>query len=911
MNRFKFVLLAIVMVGSLGAQDLSRLTPEQQAMYKKYMAEKNNSTQSNSYTNSSMDNSVEVRTIDETDSLQNSQYKNSQYLNSQYPNSQYPNSQYPNSQYPNSQYPNSQYPNSQYPNSQYPNSQYPNSQYPNSQYPNSQYQNSQYPNSQYPNSQYPNYQYQNSQYQNLQYPNSQYLSSQYPYFIPKVPLFVFGTYLFSKQNLTFEPQLNIPTPQNYILGTYDELIIVVSGLYEANYKIKVTPEGLINIPNIGPIKVAGKTIEDATVLIKYKVSKIYQGVSSGETKVNVSLGKIRSIRVTVVGEATRPGTYTLPSLATAYNALYACGGPNETGTMRDIKVIRAGKIIAQLDVYQFLVDGLLKNNCALQDEDIIKIDPYNIRATINGAVKHIGIFEGQPGETLQDLIRYAGGYAEYAFKDKITAYRINGKDKTIVDVPGNQTQNFVLNSGDSIVVSYTLNKYDNRIDLKGSVFRPGAYALENGLTVKQLIEKADGVKEDAYMNMAFITRKKENQIPEIIGFNLGEVLNGTAPDILLQKDDQVEIRSLFDFREKESVTILGEVKQPGKYILIDNLSLKDLIFKAKGFTEMAATDSVELVRVVRDQKTLYNTNKKSTVKKYAVDKDLNFKNGEGDVLLENGDQVIVRSISGFEGIRLVRIEGEILHPGSYNIRNKAERISDIVKRAGGFSKYAYPQGAFLIRQEKASGTEQKLNRIMQENSRNQLENATNKAFDANMLKAAGATSVQGYTAMDSIQKKLSGSGVVEKLYNSEGVVALDLEQIINQPGGKYDFKLEEDDVIFIPRELQTVRVVGQVLFPTIVRFEKSMRLKEYISNSGGFSINANRSKVFVLYANGAAKSTKTFLWFKFYPHVQPGARIIVPENPIEIRNKLTPAESVGILTSISSAIALIYTILIK
>jgi len=877
MNKIKFILLSLILVSSLAAQDLSKLTPDQLEMYKKYMAGKNNNAQTGSYSNSSMDNSVGVRTVDETDSLKNSKYTNSQYNNSQYNNSQYPNSQYNNSQYPNSQYNNSQYPNSQYPNSQYPNSQYLNSQYPNSQYLNSQYLNPQYPN----------------------------------YFTENVPLYVFGTYLFNKYNLTFEPRLNIPTPQNYILGTYDELIIVVSGLYDANYKIKVTPEGMINIPNIGPVKVGGKTIENATILIKNKVSKIYQGVSTGETKINISLGSIRSIRVTVVGEATRPGTYTLPSLATAYNALYACGGPNETGTMRNIKVIRAGKIIAKLDVYQFLVDGLLKDNIVLQDEDIIKIDPYKIRATVNGAVKHIGIFEGQQGETLQDLIRYAGGYAEYAYQAKITAYRINGKDKTIVDVTGDQTQNFLLNSGDSIVVSYTLNKYDNRIDLKGSVFRPGAYALENGLTIKQLIEKADGVKEDAYMNMAYITRKKENQIPEIIGFNLGEVLKGTAPDILLQKDDQVEIRSLFDFREKESVTILGEVKQPGKYILIDNLSLKDLIYKAKGYTDMAATDSVELVRVIRDQKTLYNTNKKSTVQKIAVDKDLNFKNGQGDVLLENGDQVIVRSISGYEGIRLVRIEGEILHPGSYNIRNKAERISDIVKRSGGFSKYAYPHGAFLIRQEKTSETEQKLNRIMEENSKNQLENSSNKVFEANMLKAAGATTVQGYTAMDSIQKKLSGSDVVEKIYNSEGIVALNLEEIINQPGGKYDFKLEEGDVIFVPRERQTVRVVGQVLFPTIVGYEKSMGLKEYISNSGGFSINANRSKVFVLYANGAAKSTKSFLWFKFYPLVQPGARIIVPEKPVEIRNTMSTIETVSVMSSIITVATLMYGVLKK
>ena len=722
---------------------------------------------------------------------------------------------------------------------------------------------------------------------------------------------VFGSYLFSSQNLTFEPKLNIATPPSYILGTYDELIIDISGLYDVNYKLKVSPEGLIRIPNVSPIKVAGLSISSATKTIKNAISKFYSGVSTGETNVNISLGSIRSIRVTVVGEAVRPGTYTLPSLATAFNALYACGGPNDIGTMRNVRVIRAGKVVAKLDVYRFLVDGLLIDNIALQDEDIISIDPYKVRVTINGAVKHSGIFEGLQGETLQNIVRYAGGYSDNAYKDKLTAYRLTGKEKTVIDVTEKQITNFAVKSGDSILVSSTLNRFNNRVDIKGSVFRPGVYALEPGLTVKQLIAKAAGVKEDAYLNMAYITRKKENQIPQIIGFNLGEVLNGTSTDILLQKDDQLEIKSLFEFREGQSVSILGAVKSPGTFPLIENITLKDLIFKAKGFTEMASTDSVELVRIIKDQATLLNTNQKTTVQKFALDKDLNFKSGSGDILLENGDQVIVRAISGYEGIRMVRVEGEVFHPGSYNIKNKAERISDVVKRAGGFTKYAYPVGAFLIRSESTNAIEQKLNKIMQENSKNQLENQANKTLDASMLKAAGATTVQGYTAMDSIQKKLSGSDVVLKIFNPEGVVGLNLNEIMIHPGGKFDLKLEEGDIIYIPRELQTVRVLGQVLFPTIVRYDNTMCLSDYVNNSGGFSINANKSKVFVLYANGTAKSTKSFLGIRTYPKIDPGARIVVPEKPIEIQTKLSTAETVAILTSISSVVALMYSILKK
>jgi len=802
MNKFKLILLSLFVVFGLVAQDLSKLTPDQLEMYKKYMAGKNAQV-TNTGTTAPKDN-VEVRKVDGTDSLSVGKSITEQ---------------------------------------------------------------------------------------------------------DQVKLTMFGSYLFSSQNLTFEPKLNIPTPPKYMLGTYDELVIDISGLYEANYKLKVSPEGLVRIPNVGPVKVAGLTIEDASRLIKNQVSKVYMGVSSGETRVNVTLGHIRSIRVTVVGEAVRPGTYTLPSLATAFNALYACGGPNDIGSMRDIKVIRAGKTIAKLDVYQFLVDGLLANNTALQDEDIIKIDPYRIRVSLSGAVKHPAIFQGQEGETLQSLIRFAGGFADNANKSKITIFRLTEKGRTVIDVLDNNISSFVLKSGDSCNVTKTYNKFDNRVDIKGSIYRPGAYAIEPGLTVTQLIAKADGIKEDAYLNMAYINRKKENQIPEIIGFNLGDVLNGRTEDILLQKDDSVVIQSLFEYREGQKVTISGAVKAPGTFSLVENITLKDLIFKAKGFTEMASTDSVELVRVIKDQQTLLTTNQKSTVQKFALDKDMNFVNGSGDILLENGDQVIVRSISGYEGIRMVRVEGEVLHPGSYNIINKAERISDIIKRSGGFTNYAYPQGAFLIRSERINSIEQKLNKIMQENSRNQLENQSNKSLDATMLRSAGATTVQGYTAMDSIQKKLSGSDVVEKIFNPEGVVGLNLKGIMRNQGGKYDLKLEEGDIIYVPRELQTVRVLGEVLFPTIVRHDKNMTLRDYISNSGGFSLNANKYKVFVLYPNGAAKSTKSFLGFRCYPKIEPGTRIVVPEKPIEIKNKLTPGETVAILTSVTSVVALVFAIL--
>lgn len=722
---------------------------------------------------------------------------------------------------------------------------------------------------------------------------------------------IFGSHLFKKQNLTFEPRLNIATPMNYLLGVYDELIIDISGLYEATYKLKVSPEGTIRIPNIGPIKVSGLTIENATRIIRNDVSKIYSGISSDETHLNVTLGNIRSIRVTVVGDAVRPGSYTLPSLATAFNALYACGGPDSIGSMRDIKVVRNNKIVANLDVYRFLLNGVLTNNITLQDGDVIKIEPYRIRTYINGAVKHNGVFEALQGETLQQLINFAGGFTDKAFKSIVTTFRLTENGKTVFDVSDKNFSNFILQSGDSCEVSTTKNKFDNRVDIVGSVYRPGAYALEHGMTLTKLIAKADGLKEDAYMNMAYITRKKDNQIPKIVSFDLGKILKGTSADILLQKDDSVVINSLFEYKEEKNVTISGLVKEPGKFPLIENTSLKDLIFKAKGFLENASTDSVELVRVIKDKQILRNTDNKTIVLKFALDKDLNFINGSSDVLLENDDQVIVRSISGLEGIRMIRVDGEVMMPGSYNITNKAERISDIIKRAGGFTRYAYPLGAFLLRSEKITGVEQKLQRIISENEKKQIQKKDDNSMDLSLMKASAGNPalLKSYSNVDSIQNKLTGTKVVNEIFKSEGIVGINLKEIISHPGSKYDLNLEEGDVLFIPRELQTIRVIGEVLFPTYVRFDKNLKFRDYVSNAGGFSDRAQRNSSFVLYANGAAKGTKSFLGINFYPRVKPGARIVIPEKPTDLKNKLTPVETVSILSSIMTVATLIYSVI--
>lgn len=717
---------------------------------------------------------------------------------------------------------------------------------------------------------------------------------------------VFGANLFKDQRLTFEPKLNIPTPSNYILGTNDELIIDISGLYEANYRLKVSPDGTVRIPAIGLVKVSGQTIEVASSNIRNRMSKIYSGVNSGETHINISLGNIRSIRITVVGEATHPGSYTLPSLATAFNALYACGGPGEMGSMRDIKVIRRGKILSNIDMYRFLVDGVAVDNITLQDEDVVKIEPYQKRITITGAVKHIAIFEALPGETLQDLIRFAGGFTENASKLIVTTFRLTDREKTVVDVKESQFATFELKSGDQFLVTTTYDKFDNRVYLTGSVMRQGAYALEPGMTIKQLIAKADGLDENAYLNMAVIYRKVEHSIPEVIGFNLGAILTDKAPDILLQKDDSVRISSLLSFRQTETVSILGAVKAPGSYRLLERLSIKELIFKAKGFTEMAFTDSVELIRIIKDPKILKGTNEKTIVLKFKLDKNLNFNDNDGNFLLQNGDQVIVRTIPGYEDIRMVKVDGEVLQPGSYNILNKTERISDLLKRAGGLTRYAYPVGAYLIRTEKTSGVEGILRQKMVDNAKRQLQAQSPNSIDAKLLKETG-----GVENLNDMKEELSGSKSVEQLLKTEGIVGINLKEIMAQPGSNQDLYLEEGDILYVPRELQTVRVLGEVLFPTYVSYGKGQSLRYYISNAGGFSERAQKDKTFVLYANGSAKSTSNFLGFRTYPPIKPGSHIVVPEKPTILKDKISTAELASIMSSIATVAVLVISVFKK
>ncbi|MDR2564310.1 MAG: SLBB domain-containing protein [Prevotellaceae bacterium] len=685
---------------------------------------------------------------------------------------------------------------------------------------------------------------------------------------------IFGSSLFNQSNLTFEPNLKLPTPENYQLGPDDELIIDVYGYSENTTRTSVTPEGFIRISGIGQIQVNGLTINQAKKIITGKLASIYTTIRSGETSVSITLGNIRSIKVLMVGEVYRPGTYTLPSVASVFNALNAAGGPNRNGSFRKIQVIRNNQTIATVDIYDFLVSGNLKSNVRLQDQDIIKVEPYQKRIEIEGEVKQTGYFEAINDEKLSDLINFAGGFTTNAYKDRITVFRNTDKDKSVDDISSNEFASLTLQDGDVFSVGKLLDRFTNRVQIDGAVFRPGTYALSPGLTLKGLIDKADGPREDAFPHRGTIIREKDDLTTEALAFNLAGLLNGTEQDIPLKKEDKVYIASKIAMQEKREVEIYGEIKNAGTYSYHDNMTLKDLIFTSGGFKDRAEISNVEVSRLIIDAKELKTGDKTTEQFVFPVDKDLNFDAQSAEFLLKPYDQIVIRPISGYSEPKTVMIEGEVLYPGNYTIISKQEKISDIVKRAGGFSRYAYIEGAYLIRTAQTSLADEQLQQEL----------------------------FEGIAEEDPMIKS-------DKFFNRKGIVGIRLEKIMDKPGSKWDLTLQEGDLIHVPGTTQTVQINGEVLMPAHVRFDRSHSFFDYIDNAGGFSNKAMKRKAFVIYANGTAKPTKNFLFFKKYPEISPGAKIYIPRKPE--RKGLTAGEAISLGTSATTLAAIIISLFRK
>ncbi len=694
---------------------------------------------------------------------------------------------------------------------------------------------------------------------------------------------IFGASLFKNANPQFQPNLEIATPKNYVIGTGDELMIEIYGDSEASYQLTVSPEGNINIPYIGVVSVAGATIEAATTRIKNRLSSIYSGISTGNTQVNITLSNIRSIQVILSGEIVQPGTYTLPSIATVFNALYSSGGPTENGSLRDIRIMRNGRQVATLDVYDFLVSGSLDNNITLQDQDVIYVPPYLSRVELSGEVKRPMLFEVKPGESFDDLLSYAGGFTESAYQARVKVLKNTGIERRIEDLLASQFGQYEPQSGDKFTISRTLERFENRVTIDGAVFRPGDYELSSGLTLSMLIKKADGVKEDAFLGRGYITRLKDNNELEQLSFSVADILAGTEADILLKREDVIQISSIFDLKEEYTVTIGGEVRQPNTFLYAEDMTVGSLIQMAGGFNVGASGNRVEVSRRIRNTDLSSESAASSLVFNINIDDSLSVE--DADFLLQPFDIVSIRSIAGYESQMQVKLEGEVVYPGIYTLTRKDERISDIIKRAGGLTVFAYQEGASLKR-EGSKKIEDKEALLAQEEEE--------EARLANLQRLAEAGS----------------EGIVQDVKLQEIVasdlIGIDLEEILKKPNYKYDLILEDGDVIRVPKLLQTVKVNGEVLRPNNVIYKKGKSLKHYVNAAGGFTQDARKKGTYIQYANGSVDATNNVLFFNSYPAVKPGAEIFVPKRAP--REKVSAQGWVGISSAIVSMAVMIFTL---
>jgi len=687
------------------------------------------------------------------------------------------------------------------------------------------------------------------------------LEGKVPEELQKNPLF--GYDFFSNPNISFTPNLNLATPATYQLGPGDEILIDIWGAAQNNYRKKVDREGAIRIENIGPIYVSGLAIDKAKEKIISYLKKIYSGIGASGASYNkvyaeVSLVGIRTVQVNIIGEVKVPGTYSLSGLSTVLNALYAAGGPTEMGTFRAIKVIRAGQEYGEFDIYDYLINGSQKGNVMLRDQDIIIVKPYGSKIEVGGNVKRPGLYELKQGETISDLINYFSGFTSDAYQERLLLERVNGKQKEVSEIVLKEEGNFVLRDGDKLTVGKIIDRYENRVTIEGAVYRPGDYELTEALTLVGLLKKASGIKDNAFVDRGLIYRTIDDVKQEILPFSVKEVLEKKA-DILLKREDSIIIFSKQSLKEKQSVSIDGAVNNPQSIAFVENMRVEDLIAISGGFKDGADATVIDISRRVAngDFKTISKNIKQSSSNNLLIE-------GNNNFFLEPSDRISVRYLKGFTTQKNVSIQGEVAYPGDYSIVDKDERISDLISKAGGFSPYAYLKGATIVRKVANSAEKEQLKLL------------------------------EDLIAKDSLVSD-------ETIESKEFKIGIDLEKIMTASGqkSKFDLILQEGDVLIIPSEKQTVEVRGEVLAPSLSRFDKTNSFKDYINNSGGFSEKAKKSKSYVIYANGDIRSTKSFIFFKVYPKVTPGAIILVPQKA-EKKGGMSVAEILGITTALGT-----------
>ncbi len=720
---------------------------------------------------------------------------------------------------------------------------------------------------------------------------------------------IFGFTLFYNKELNFNPSLNIPTPQGYVLGSGDQLLIDIYGASQQSYDLKVSPDGKILVPNIGTIAVGGSTVGAATARIKTSLTQIYSGLQSGISFLEVRLGNIRTVSVALVGELNQPGNYTLPAFASPFNALFAAGGPNENGSFRHIQVYRDNKLLTEIDVYDFLIKGTHNSSINLRDNDVIIVPPVRARVEITGPVRREGYFEVKPNENLTNLLSFAGDFKPEAYQDRLTLSRMTGTEMRVEEVTASNFGSFVPKDGDSYRIGEILDRYENRVQISGALNRPGTFELTEGMTVGQLIQRAQGLRPDAFVTRATLYRTQEDYSLAIVGVDVQGILSGKVADLPLQREDVLVLPSRYELQEEFYVNISGEINNPGSFAFGSNMRVGDLILQAGGFTAGAETSRIEIVR----RKNSADGSEIAEIIPVTIPADLSLQ--ENAISLMPFDHVMVRRNPGFRAEQLVRVEGEVLYPGEYAVTSANDRISDLLQRSGGFTRFAYPKGATLIRRNEyfQPPTEVQQQQQVLESVKSNLpldslnRSELNKQLEGRIQKDIQNKVKAKATNPELLQVDLYKKENLEMLGSDESIeievkttemIGIDLDVILKNPKGNEDLILLEGDVLSIPKELQTVRMRGELLFPTSTRFQQGAGFRQYISKAGGFTDRSRKGRAYVVYANGDVSRTHKLLFFPIYPRVAPGAEIIVPQKPDRVG--MTAQGWIGIGTSLAT-----------
>ena len=673
---------------------------------------------------------------------------------------------------------------------------------------------------------------------------------------------VFGRNIFNTRNLTFEPSVNIATPLNYRLGPGDEVIIDIWGASQNTIRQQISPDGTINIQKIGPVNLNGLTISEANDYLKKTLNKIYNGLNNTNdptSDIRLTLGSIRTIQINVMGEVVQPGTYSLSSFSTVFHALYRAGGVSDIGSLRNVQLVRNGKNIATIDVYQFIMKGHIQDDIRLQEGDVVIVPAYDVLVKIDGKVKRPMRFEMKKDENLSTLISYAGGFEADAYTRSLRIVRQNGQEYEVNTVKDLDYSVYKMRNGDVVTAEAILNRFTNKLEIRGAVYRPGIYQLNGKLnTVRELVNEAQGLTGDAFLNRAVLYRQREDLTTEVIPVDIKAIMDGTSQNIILAKNDILYIPSIHDLEDRGDVVIHGEVAKPDSYPYADNMTLEDLIIQAGGLREAASVVRVDVSRRIR--------NPHSTVDNDTIGRTYTFSLKEGFVVdgtpgfvLQPYDEVYVRRSPGYQAQQNVVVEGEILFEGSYAMTSREERLSDLIRKAGGSTKNAYLRGAKLTRVA-TEGEKKRMGDVIRLMSR-QL----------------------GEAMMDSLDIHVE----------DHFTVGIDLEKALANPGSTADIVLREGDVVFIPKSTNTVKINGAVMVPNTVSYIADKNIDYYLNQAGGYSDNAKKSKKFIVYMNGQVTKVKG----SGKKQIEPGCEIIVPSRS---KKRTNVGEILGYATSFSS-----------